>query len=322
MDPSALKSLSKRKRSDVDNDLPKPSKPAPFAVKVITSTKLSNTVSKRVETPRSHTPSNSISLPISAPAAAGRSPKAKNRVGILNRRRTTSTPFKRIDPPVFTKPTSNGGFSIAAALSSTTPSYVAKSAPIRTIEESMPKSWMFEIHEDTEYDELNNLLGHSTQTLDISDDESKAEDKNDRGKENVPPAELAFVAAAPSTHNQVTRKDMMTDEPRAPLGDLKASNFYAEGCDESSYFVYPPDEKPKANTTLDVNSGLMAKNDIAALIQATAPKDVQPQEETAEFGDGDDVVPQATEADIEIWESGSAAEEAEGGSPRENIFDL
>jgi hypothetical protein len=330
MDPSILKSLSKRKRHE-DDDLAKPttSKPATFALKVISSTKPTTTPSKRHEN-RSHTPSNSISLPTSAPAAAGRSPKSKNRVGILNRRRNSSTPFKRIDPPVFTKPTSNGGFSIAAALSGTIPSRKSKLShtPVRTIEESMPKSWMFDIHEDSEHEELSNLLGHSTQTLDISDDESKAEDKNDRGKENIPPAELGLAvpvpSAAPSTRIPVSRKDMMTDEPRTPLGDLNAADFYAEGCDESSYFVYPAeDNKATYAQPFDFTNQTVSKNDIAALIQATAPKDIA-QDEQAKI-DGAFPLPSTLDTDvadteIEIWESGSAKDEAEAGSPRDNIF--
>ena len=206
---------------------------------------------RRLDAARSTT--RKVVAPSSAPAAAGRSPKSK-RVGILSRRRVSASPFTRVDPPSFGL--SNGlPFSIDAALAGTVASY--KPEPLQTVsvpllEESVPKSWMFDIHEDTADDELGNLMQFSTQTLDISDDESRVIAKDDRGKENIPPNEhhiLPAISPAVLT-GPVSRKDMMTDEPRTPLGDLDAAEFYAEGCDSASYVIVPTEKGAVYNDNL------------------------------------------------------------------------
>lgn len=49
-------------------------------------------------------------------------------------------------------------------------------------------SWFFEIHEDTPEELATNLMEHSTCTLDLSsDEESRVRERDERGKENVPP---------------------------------------------------------------------------------------------------------------------------------------
>lgn len=63
---------------------------------------------------------------------------------------------------------------------------------------------------------MANLLVHSANSLDISDNEGRLEAKLDRGKENVPPAD-AFAALV------VKRA---TDGPRAPLRNLDVAEFY------------------------------------------------------------------------------------------------
>ncbi len=164
--------------------------------------------------------------PSSAPTPAGRSPKHK-RIGILSRRRMTTSSFTRVNPPSSSASDYSNGlpFSIDAALAGTVPKY--KSKPTHG------KGWHFDIHEDTEEDTLGNLLQHSAYTLDISDDESHSSKGDKDNKENIPPTDgLAAVASA--TQISATRRDMMTDETREPLGDLDAKDFYAEGCDASS----------------------------------------------------------------------------------------
>lgn len=171
----------------------------------------------------------------SAPAPAGRSPIKSKRAGILSRRRMTASPFTRINPPTFstTEPSNGLPFSIDAALAGTVPAYKSKSKSKSTHR----KSWQFNIHEDTPEDEMANLMEHSTCTLDISDDESRAASKGDKdNKENIPPVD-GSAAVAFSTNVTATRLDMMTDEPRNPLGDLDAKDFYAEGCDASSFIL-------------------------------------------------------------------------------------
>ncbi|CZT05946.1 uncharacterized protein RAG0_11837 [Rhynchosporium agropyri] len=211
--------------------------------------------------------------PLSAPA--GRSPTRK-RIGILNRRKTGS-PFTRVDPPRFNTSSSGSGlgFSIDAALSGTIPSYTARQAAVPTpapVVEDLPipvlhtetarESWFFEIHEDTEEELATNLMEHGACTLDISSDEESAErERDNRGKENVPPlddvsqtrtalstsssgggggvglggemdAELKMQDIKARLHS-ASRRKLMSDEnaievDRAPLSDLPAEEFYAE----------------------------------------------------------------------------------------------
>ena len=173
------------------------------------------------------------------------------RAGILSRRRVSSSLSAATQPPVsaLSDLGSNGlPFSIDSALSGTVPSYVpaiAKATPT-AFQESTPKGWLFNIHEDTPEEELGNLVEFSTQILDISDDESKVNDQDQRGKENIPPSDVSLDGHSP--HNSVTtttsiptvgvsRRDAMTDDVRAPLGELDASSFYAVGCDATSVIM-------------------------------------------------------------------------------------
>ena len=172
---------------------------------------------------------NMRDAPASAPAPAGRSPTKIKKNGILSRRRTTATQFTRVNPPTFSVGESKVGlpFSIDAALAGTVPSFKSKS--------THRKGWQFEIHEDSPDDEMANLMEHSTCTLDISDDESSPQKGDKDNKENVPPTDY-------TTQLSSSRRDMMTDEARSPLGDLEAKDFYAEGCDASSFIIVPAED--------------------------------------------------------------------------------
>lgn len=246
--------------------------------------------------------------PSSAPAPAGRSPKSK-RIGILSRRRMTATPFTRVNPPSSSAGESTNGlpFSIDAALAGTVPKY--KSKPTHG------KGWHFDIHEDTEEAELTNLLDHSTHTLDISDDESNSSKGDKDNKENIPPVD-GPAAVASATQVIPTRRDIMTDDTREPLGDLDAKDFYAEGCDASSYIIEESSEqivdklsttnntlesssppRPRATAVIEAQNGwedILAR--FAAKTSATAAD--------ADLGIEKEVSKEATE--IQIWESESA----------------
>lgn len=164
----------------------------------------------------------------------------------------------RVNPPSFSGNGIQGGlpFSIDAALSGTVPSY--RPSPLQskviqphefcTLEEAMPKGWMFDIYEESEDIQMQNVVFHQACNLDISDDESLAKVKADRGKENIPPGDV-LAASLPeiTTEVPVSRKNLMTDEPRTPLGDLEASDFYAEGCDASSYIMVPGEDGKDEN---------------------------------------------------------------------------
>ncbi|KAG7008247.1 hypothetical protein G7Y79_00006g018670 [Physcia stellaris] len=197
----------------------------------------------------------------SPPPPAGRSPKSK-RVGILSRRRVSASPFTRVDPPTFGSTKNGDGLplSINAALAGTIPSHKLRK-PARTKEliaetvlESMPKGWMFAIHTDSKDQEASNLMEHSACTLDISDDETSSSKMFDEeNKENIPPQsgmDAPVSNAIAALH--ASRKHMMTDEPRAPLGELEASDYYAAGCDALSYITIPEDEDLKSNIQKNV----------------------------------------------------------------------
>jgi hypothetical protein len=235
---------SPSKKSKNIEGLPvKAAKPFNFVLKQSGSSSLSTARSvitpKRLESARKNVaPLATSSAPTLAPA--GRSPKSK-RVGILSRRRVSASPFTRIDPPTFGLGSNAIPLSIDAALSGSISSYKPKNETIKvpTLEESMPAGWVFDIHEDTPDEELGNLMEFSTQTLDISDDENRLAERDDRGKENVPPPEFISL---PTAISQPNRRDAMSDEVRSPLGDLDAREYYAEGCDANSFILVPAEK--------------------------------------------------------------------------------
>ncbi|MCJ1438073.1 hypothetical protein MMC27_007460 [Xylographa pallens] len=323
IDPTLLKSSSKKAKNIHGNPI-KPAKVSHFVLKNTYSAPaaLSRPIitPKRLDAVRPST--RKAAATSSAPVAAGRSPKSK-RIGILSRRRVSSSPFTRVDPPSFGL--SNGmPFSIDAALSGTVSSYKAEPAQatnIATLEEAIPNGWMFDIHEDTPEEETGNVISFSFQTVDISDDESRRASNDDRGKENIPPTDYpSLVAAAQpvTTIRSVSRHDMMSDEPRTPLGDLDAADFYADGCDASSYYIVPAErsddkiEKSKeflADKSLSVAapSGTVRMptsqdgwKDLLAQIDATQKANVAAAEVRPAVG------LEECSADIEIWESESA----------------
>ncbi|MCJ1245614.1 hypothetical protein MMC30_002818 [Trapelia coarctata] len=319
IDPSNFKS---KKAKNLDGYPIKTGKASHFTLKSDNSSFASVSrpilTPKRVETARS---TRKPAAPSSAPPAAGRSPKSK-RVGILSRRRVSSSPFTRVDPPSFG--VSNGlPFSIDAALSGTVASYKpepVQNVQVSTLEESVPNTWMFDIHEDTIDEELRNLMEFSTQTLDISDDESRLAAKDNRGKENIPPADFSSMANVQTVgaNRPVSRKDMMTDEPRTPLGDLDSSEFYAEGCDASSYIIVPAEKSSLSNEKSYDALGAKDIDTSAVLAKAATPERSQNDWNTllamvnaSTKAQGLDAIAAADQqedalAPIEIWESESA----------------
>jgi hypothetical protein len=243
-----------------------------------------------------------------------------------------------VDPPKFAAPSSGLGFSIDAALSGTIPSYTPRernAAPSISTEHPIPllhqaeakDSWFFDIHEDTEEELATNLMEHSTCTLDISsDEESRARERDCRGKENVPPPDdisqtRSSLSTSPAEASELSmheikarirasRKKREVDEgacdvDRAPLGDLAAEDFYADGCDGESVFLIPAEateeeeQQEESHATFDFIADVNGKGkelDIDTLMSkdgfAPKAKLLEPIEK-AEEG-------------FELWESGSA----------------
>ncbi|KAI9740451.1 MAG: hypothetical protein M1834_005031 [Cirrosporium novae-zelandiae] len=342
IDPEFFKSPAKRGKNDAGHPI-KPLRSSQF-VMTNTPSNLSKSYSNspvQALTPKLDTQdgvNRRKSMELSAPAPAGRSPKNK-RMGHLSRRKAGS-PFTRIDPPSYRglrRSQNSAPFSIDAALSGTISSYEPK--PTRVVkvpilEESVPKGWVFDIHEDTPDEEMANIMEHSTYTLDISDDEGRNKNKNDRGKENVPPMdELASSIGARSVPAgslpsikiaAVSRKDMMTDETRTPLGDLNAADYYAEGCDASSYVIVspskadnesvegplPPAENEAKKQTVELTetvaeptASAMSVANILANVN-TGKEDAKPECPTSK-----DCSSEKPMEEIEIWESDSATDE-------------
>lgn len=248
-----------------------------------------------------------------APAPAGRSPKSK-RIGILSRRRMTASPYARVNPPSSSvgESTSILPFSIDAALAGTVPKYKSKPKPTHE------KGWQFDIYEDKEGEEASNLLDHSTNTLDISGDEASSSKCDKDNKENIPPID-GPAAVASATQVITTRRDMMTEDIREPLGSLDAKEFYAEGCDESSCIIVAAEDSSeqivdKLSTTINTQESSPPSRPRAHVVAETqtgwedviarfAAKTTPPAAD-ADSGLETEVSKETTE--IQIWESESA----------------
>ncbi|PGH28474.1 hypothetical protein GX50_08784 [[Emmonsia] crescens] len=276
VDPSSS-SGAKRTRNSLDEDVSKTTKTTtrftfapPSTPKRLHQTPLSQII-KRAPLPNS--------APLRAPA--GRSPKSKPAKAFS--RRSIGSSYTRIDPPSFTKPHAapRAPFSIADALHGTlnntintsvanfqsqsqsqTHTQTLQSTKITALDinnisssssKRHPKAWDFEIYADTEQDEMANLMEHSTCVLDISDDEDKSRNKDDRGKENIPPPSplVGFggqrvvdggevvnynnnaTAAADGADGTSRNVEMTDNEQRAALGELDVAHFVSVSKEEA-----------------------------------------------------------------------------------------
>ncbi|PQE24134.1 thymidylate kinase protein [Rutstroemia sp. NJR-2017a BVV2] len=152
--------------------------------------------------------------------------------------------------------------------SSSSKSSTSNAIPSSLHSNETKSSWFFQIHEDTEEELATNLMEHSTCTLDISSDEESALREREFEKcekENIPPvddiSQTRLMATTASTYSSgESMREMKTkiktkmhrkrreavdvnaiDIDRAPLGEMKKEDFYAEGCDERSVFIILPD---------------------------------------------------------------------------------
>jgi len=300
----------------------------------------------------------SKSSPLSAPA--GRSPTRGKRAGILSNRRRTAGPFSRIDPPSFHLGGGNAvaPFSLDAALKGTIPSYAsrssaatAKPAPSSSKsslnEPELKASWFFDIHEDTPEQEMTNLLQHGTRVLDISSDEESAQRARREGredKENVPPVDDVSQTSARTQARLRTRgaDDMVVEKERVALGEMKAADFYADGCDESSVIIVPADEEEERQevqqqqTEKQEQEPIVKDFEFAPELKALPSVPVAEPELEAEPAivpeqDFDVLMGRANESSsskaavlqpmegtgesFELWESGSAKDENEAATP-------
>ncbi|EXJ60806.1 hypothetical protein A1O7_04959 [Cladophialophora yegresii CBS 114405] len=258
IDPNILDSLSKRKRSAFEDDV-SASKSHHYSLNVMpgafqsSKPRLGTTA---VSTPRLNTYVKPSTAPASAPAA-GRSPTRMRNSGHLQ-------PRKRFNPPAFAS-TQSPSLSLSAALTGTKKARPSsRRARNATIETSRPKSWFFDIYEESEETQDYRMnewtMTQSTTGLDISDDESKSLHKNsssaDKGKENIDPNELptAPVTRSRTAAAAVTEKEVKMheeDQARTPLGDLNPAKFYPEGLDATSVVLVQDDEEAETDVEGD-----------------------------------------------------------------------
>lgn len=248
VDPAAFSSPTKKPRSS-SHVYAKPARPAMLASPARSNAAL--TASPAASMPSIRKALSSPNTAKSTPISHSRGSPKNKRLHAVAKRRASSSPFRRVDPPSF----SQGAlpFSIDAALSGTLSTYTPKPAtaappPASTLADSMPASWFFAIHEDTPEQEAANLMEHSASVLDISSDDdahTKARTVDAlRGKENIPPLDFVRprpaddetdVEDAPKHARRARRALDAMDEDRRPLGDLPPSEFYADGCDAGSF---------------------------------------------------------------------------------------
>lgn len=157
--------------------------------------------------------------------------------------------------------------------------------------------------------------------IDISDDEGSCTPEDARGKENVPPPDYMMRASNMATITPVSRKNMMTDEPRSPLGDLNASDFYAEGCDAASVIMVPSEDHNEKPTYVETACASNSSDTFSLAASSRRCSDA-----INDAGDGwNDIWAQMGDRkkagaentvdeegpEIEIWESESAKAERE-----------
>jgi hypothetical protein len=230
MKPTATPSNGKRQRDadldifedndaeNVDPVFTSPSKKSRTDADIFTKpAKHSFVASPAPSLPSARKPLSSVSAPSTAkstPISCSRGSPKNKRLHAISKRRASASSFRRVDPPSFSLTSPALPFSIDAALSGTLSTYtptpkptvaatpMAPPAPpsVSTLDESMPNSWFFEIHEDTPEEEAANLMEHSASVLDISsEDDAETKQRNEelqRGKENVPPSDFALTQSS------------------------------------------------------------------------------------------------------------------------------
>ncbi|KAI0434781.1 hypothetical protein F5Y09DRAFT_328174 [Xylaria sp. FL1042] len=281
------------------------------------------------------------SSPLSAPA--GRSPTRGKRSGILSSRKHGGS-FGRIDPPVFgglSAGSSAAPFSLDAALKGTIPSYASRSdvsfsnKPSSGVsdfsglhEPEISSSWFFDIHEDTEEQEMTNLLQHSTCVLDISSDEeseSRRERERAEGKENIPPVDDVSQTSRPRAARLAASADeMVVEKERNPLGEMDPKQYYAKDCYEDSFVLVDEEdeETPVQNEChFEVDSSELVENE--AKPDPIAESEIPEEEKSASVEDlmrkTEEPAPcaavlepmEGTGESFEVWESSSAKDETE-----------
>ncbi|KAL1303021.1 hypothetical protein AAFC00_003334 [Neodothiora populina] len=302
IDPSSLLSSSKRSKTNDGNPLKAASSSLSPAFSLISTPNFSFKSNSSTSMPppssapsRRQTPSQRLRANMSSPrvpltAPAGRSPKAKRD----SRGRRVSVPCSRTEPKSIARASSSSSalpFSLDAALAGSLSKPSAPKPAVKTIEESMPQDWFFDIYEDSPEEEAANLMEHSTLTLDLSsDDESAKLKRNDIGKENVAPpdyespsissggsralSETSSVTRSGKhavTRRKIIKPDEMDDGERSPLSDLETEDFFGSGVGKDDFFVVPG--SPAKNDKISVAEVIAGNDTVSTASPATGDED-------------------------------------------------
>lgn len=190
----------------------------------------------------------------------GRSPVKKG-PSLLQRRPLS---MKRIEPPNFDslfqaqatpRSLEETLRSTPTQIASVLPAVSSYAKPKRPVKIAA-KNVLFNIHEDSADEESANIMEHRANILDLSSDDETTTKKDERGKENIPPANHVGTDLAPRsprsprTRGPIDAKGRISvspdamadiDENRSPLGDLPAQDFYAAGLQATSTTVVEDD---------------------------------------------------------------------------------
>lgn len=201
----------------------------------------------------------------------------------------------------------------------------------------MPKSWFFDIHEDTPEQEATNLMEHSACTLDISSDDDcetkRMNEEMERGKENIPPPDFFIAPATASANVDAPEADSSApmpeavpqsvklpklrrplaqdamDQDRSPLSDLPAADYYGPGLDASSYVtVDAAPEKPSSLSKEFDFTALAEPESEPAAEEKTVEKVVEKEIQIYTDETASAAVPQELEQEVKV--SGNIVVEA------------
>lgn len=172
--------------------------------------------------------------PLPIRTEAGRAAGARLKVAMSNRRKTDQSNQLKLSER------SGQSATPAVSLEATLSNTIAPCNPgvaITTL--SAVDTTVFKIHEDTADEEMGNLLTHSANALDISNDETRIAAKMDRGKENVLPTDDNHAIASIGTATRAARMVITRTKPRTPLGSLSVADFYPQSYDVDSVIIVP-----------------------------------------------------------------------------------
>ncbi|KAK5994082.1 hypothetical protein PT974_07522 [Cladobotryum mycophilum] len=266
-------------------------------------TKKSTSTPRRNLHPRSPIAKVNASAPKPSPssAPAGRSPTHGKRSGILSSRRRTLGPYTRIDPP----PSTSANHPLPS------PSMRRSRAPSQAMARALPPQRS--LNSQTFSSQRPRRAARHLRPRHFFRRGERAariagEGRGSQQGEHPPADDVSQTSTIKATKPNLD--DMIVEKERVALGEMRAADFYAEGCDEASVIFVPEDDEDEVATIIgdDVpelkaaEPELEIHEDIDELItksdaKASTATLLQPIEGTGES--------------FELWESDSTKDENE-----------